>query len=99
MNEILIDMNAPEFQEGFFSLAKVEQVQLIKTFKKIRNLTWFQLYSDKGLKWEVILSKRTKTGDRIYSFRFSQKYRAIATRQGNSLRLLTLHVDHDSTYS
>jgi len=98
MAEIKIDMNCPEFQEDFFALEKTEQVALIKTLKKIRQLNWPQLYADNGLKWEAILSKQTKTGERIYTFRFSQKYRATALRQGDFLRLLTLHVDHDSAY-
>lgn len=98
MNDIKIDMNNPEFQQDFFGLEKNEQIALIKTLKKIRQLSWSMLYTDNGLKWEVILSKKTKMGERIYSFRFSQKYRATALREGKFLRLLTLHVDHDSAY-
>ena len=70
----------------------------IKSLKKISNLTWDELYRDQGLKWEVIISKATKTKVRIYSFRFSQKYRVLALREDCYLRLLTLHTDHDSTY-
>ena len=91
-------MNSPEFQSDFFNLEKNEQIALVKTMKKIRQLDWAQLYVDSGLKWEAILSKQSKEGNRIYSFRFSQKYRATALRQGDFMRLLTLHVDHDSTY-
>ena len=91
-------MNNPEFQHDFFELEKIEQAALIKTLKKIRQLNWSQLYSDKGLRWEAILSKQTITNERIYSFRFSQKYRATALRQDDFLRLLTLHADHDSAY-
>lgn len=98
MTEIKIDMNNPEFQKDFFNLEKEEQIALIKTLKKIRQMNWKSVYSDRGLKWEVILSKSTKSGERIYSFRFSKKYRAIALRESNYLRLLTLHVDHDSAY-
>jgi len=96
--EIKIDLNNPEFQRDLFNLEKAEQVALIKTLKKIRQLNWTQLYSDKGLNWEAILSKKTSTGERIYTFRFSQKYRATALREREFLRLLTLHVDHDSAY-
>lgn len=98
MIKIKIDMNNPEFQHNFFELEKIEQVALIKTLKKIRQLSWPQLYSDNGLKWETILSKQTSTGERIYSFRFSKRYRATALRQADFLRLLTLHIDHDSAY-
>jgi hypothetical protein len=95
---IKIDLNNPVFQNDFFSLEKNEQVALIKTLKKIRQLSWHQLYSDSGLKWEAIISKQSKTGQRIYSFRFSEKYRAIAFREDDFLRLLSLHVDHDGAY-
>lgn len=98
MSEIKIDMNNLEFQRDLFSLEKIEQIALIKTLRKISKLNWIQLYSDNGLKWEAILSKQTKSGEYIYSFRFSQKYQATAFREGHYLRLLTLHADHDSAY-
>lgn len=98
MTEIKIDMNNPEFQKDFFSLEMSEQLALIKTLKKITQMRWTALYSDNGLKWETILSKKTRSGMRIYSFRFSQKYRATAIREEHFLRLLTLHVDHDGAY-
>ena len=98
MTSIKIDLNHPVFQKDLFVLEKNEQVALIKALKKIHRLTWSELYSDHCLKWEVILSKQTKLGERIYSFRFSKKYRAVALREDDFLRLLTLHTDHDSTY-
>ena len=98
MSQIKIDMNSPEFQKDLFNLEKSEQTSLIRTLRKISQLSWDQLYKDKGLKWEAIISKKTKTDERIYSFRFSQKYRATAIRSGEFLRVLTLHVDHDGAY-
>lgn len=81
-----------------FSCKCLVHFRLALTLRKISNLTWDELYKDQGLKWEVIISKTTKTNDRIYSFRFSQKYRALALREEAYLRLLTLHPDHDSAY-
>ena len=98
MSNIKIDMNYPEFQSDFFKLGKTEQLALIRALKKIRQFTWSQLYTDAGLKWEVIHSKQSTVGDRVYSFRFSQKYRAVAIREDNFLRLMSLHADHDSAY-
>lgn len=98
MSKIKIDMNNPEFQRDFLNLEKKEQTALLRCLKKIHQMEWPQLYSDNGLNWETILSKRTPSGERIYSFRFSQRYRATALRQDDFLRLLTLHVDHDSAY-
>ena len=99
MASIKIDLNNPEFQRDLFAFEKNEQLALMKTVKKIHQLTWSQLYADHGLKWEAILTKQTKSGERLYTFRFSQKYRAVALRQDDFLRLLTLHVDHDSAYN
>ena len=98
MTSIKIDLNNPTFQHDLFHLAKTEQLALIKALKKIHRLSWSELYSDHGLKWEVVLSKKTKDGARLYTFRFSQKYRAVALRQDDYLRVLSLHSDHDSAY-
>ena len=98
MTKIKLDLNNLDFQQDLFSLEKNEQFALLKTLKKISQLHWEQLYMDGGLKWEEVTSKRFKSGNRLYSFRFSQKFRGIATRQGDFLKLLTLHTDHDSAY-
>jgi Golgi nucleoside diphosphatase len=94
---VKIDMNNLEFQRDFFALEKVEQTSLIKTLKKISNMTWNEIYVDKGIRWESITNP-TKFNQRIYSFRFSQKYRGLGYREGDFLRLLTLHPNHDSAY-
>ena len=70
----------------------------MKILKKISQLTWEQLYEDQGLKWELIRSKKGKQGEKLYSLRVTQKCRAVAIREGDYLRLLSLHSDHDSAY-
>ncbi|WP_236870439.1 hypothetical protein [Candidatus Bandiella numerosa] len=90
-------MNNPQFQADLFQLEKKQQTALLSTLKKIHKMTWEEVYSNRGLKWEIILSKQYN-GKRIYSFRFSQKYRGLALREDEYIRLLTLHVDHDSAY-
>lgn len=82
MTPIKIDMNNPEFQQDFFNLEKHEQSVLIKTLKKIRQMRWEKLHQDRGLNWEVILSKQSNTGAKLYSFRFSKKFRALTVREG-----------------
>ena len=98
MGKIKIDLNSPELQENLFSLEKSEQMAFLATLKKISQLTWQQLYVDKGLRWEMVSSKLTNAGQRVYSFRFSKKYRALALREGEILKVLSLHPDHDSAY-
>jgi hypothetical protein len=98
MQKIKVDLNNPGFQKDFFSLEKIELAALMNTLKKISQLSWSELYRDKGLKWEAVASKKTSERHQIYSFRFSKKYRALALRQGEFLRVLSLHLDHDSAY-
>lgn len=71
---------------------------MLSTLRKLTQLSWPQIYADRGLKWEAILSRRGPQGERLYSLRVSQKCRASALRDGAWLRLLTLHPDHDSIY-
>jgi hypothetical protein len=99
MSMIKLDLNNAQFQKDFLTLEKIELFALTKTLKKISKLSWPELYADNGLKWEAIINKHTKSGEKIYSFRFSQKYRATAIREGETMKILTLNIDHDSTYS
>jgi hypothetical protein len=94
---IKIDMNHAQFQSDLFSIQKIELNALVSTLKKISKLEWDQLHKDKGLRWEAIINP-IKSTKKIYSFRFSKKYRVLALRDGDFLRLLSLHVDHDSAY-
>jgi hypothetical protein len=91
-------MNYSKFQEELFELEKIEQRSFLNTLKKIKKLGWEDLYKDKGIRWELITSKKTTKGNPIYSFRFSKKYRATAYREKKHLVILGLFVDHDSAY-
>ena len=98
MTKIQIDVSNPQFKADLQNLEKQRRSALISQLEKISQLTWEQLYKDQGIKWEQIHSKKTTSGKKIYSFRYSQKYRAVALRDGNFLKLLYLPKDHDSTY-
>jgi hypothetical protein len=94
-----LDLNNPKFQENLFSLQKAERHAVLDTLSKISQLSWQQVYRDKGLKWEKIFSVRAPQGiDAIYSMRITQSRRATAYREGPYMRMLTVAVDHDSTY-
>ena len=95
---ILLDLNNPVFQRQLFKLTKNDQRNILNTLRKLVNMTWQQVYSDYGLKWEVILSKKGPGDNKLYSFRISKKFRGVAYRDGLWLRLLSLHPDHDSAY-
>jgi len=98
MSRILLDLNNPIFQQDLFVLSKSESVATLKILRKISQLTWEQLYKDQGLKWELIRSRQGNQGEKLYSLRVTQKCRAVAIREGDYLRLLSLHSDHDSAY-
>ena len=98
MARIVLDLNNPVFQEHWFALERQEALAVVATLRKIRNLEWDQLYRDKGLRWEAILSRTGPNGQRLYSLRITQRARAVAFRDGNTLRLLALHADRDSAY-
>ena len=95
---VRLDLNNPIFQRLLFSLSKSDQHNILNTLKKLANMTWQQVYTDHGLKWEAILSKRGPGGKRLYSFRIGKGFRGIAYRDGSWLSLLSLHPDHDSAY-
>ena len=96
---VILDLNNPTFQENLFSLQKAERHSALDTLSKIRQLSWQQVYRDKGLRWEKIFSVRAPQGiDAIYSLRITQSRRATAYREGAYMRMLTVAVDHDSTY-
>lgn len=95
---VQLDLNSPVFQRDLFALEKREQTVLLATLKRIRAMTWRQIYADPGLKWEAIHSRPGPNGQRLYSFRIGQAFRGVAYREGAWLRLLSLHPDHDSAY-
>jgi hypothetical protein len=93
-----LDLNNSTFQQALFALSKDEQHGVLSTLRKLSQLTWEQVYHDKGLRWEAILSREGPDGRRLYSLRISRACRAIAFRDGSWLRMVSLHPDHDSAY-
>ena len=95
---IQLDLNNPEFQANLFSLEKPEAWSVLKTLKLLQVMTWEQIQTSKGLRWELIQSRQGPDGQRLYSMRISQSCRAVAWRDGLWLRFLSFHPDHDSAY-
>lgn len=96
---VRLDLNNPVFQDHLFGLQKPERHAAMDTLRKIRQLSWGQLYRDNGLKWEKIISVKPPPGiETIYSLRITQSRRCTAYRDGDFTRLLTVAPDHDSTY-
>lgn len=96
---VRLDLNNPVFQEHLFGLQKPERNAALDTLRKIRQLSWSQVYRDNGLKWEKILSVKPPQGiDAIYFLRITQSRRCTAYRDVDFMRLLSISPDHDSTY-
>ena len=93
------DLNNPVFQRQLFALEKSQQLGVLATLRKLAGLRWPQVYRDRGLKREPIHFRTGPDGQRPYSFRIGQGFRAVAYRaDGGWLRLLSLHPDHDAAY-
>jgi len=96
---VRLDLNNPVFQRDLLGLQKAERHAALDTLAKLRQLNWVQVYRDKGLRWEKIISVRPPAGiDALYSLRLTQSRRAVAYRDGEFIRLLSIPPDHDATY-
>jgi hypothetical protein len=98
MARIRLDLNNPVFQEIWFDLERPEALAVLATLRKLYRMEWEQLHSDRGLRWEAIQSRIGPDGRRPYSLRVTRAVRAVAWREGDFMRLLSLHPDHDSAY-
>jgi len=95
---VRLDLNNPVFLRNLFSLSKEDQRQALTTLHKLFQMDWEQVYRDPGLRWEAIVSQVGPQGGRLYSFRMARGFRAVAYRQDDWLRIVSLHPDHDSAY-
>ena len=96
---VKLDLNNEIFQQNWLELDKTERNRVTDTLRKLRKLTWDQVYRDQGLKWEKISSVTPLKGiAAIYSLRITLSRRATAFRQGGFMRLLTIAPDHDTAY-
>lgn len=97
--KLQLDLNNVVFQENWLTLDKSERNRVTDTLRKLRQMTWNQLYRDQGLKWEKVVSVKPPKGiDAVYTLRITQSRRASAYRDGNFLRFLTIAPDHDAAY-
>jgi hypothetical protein len=72
--------------------------QVVASLGRERELDWNALYRHPGYQWEHIGHLKGPGGARVYSLRLSERIRAIGYRDGDFLRLVSLHPDHDSAY-
>jgi hypothetical protein len=95
-SRIRLDLNSPEFQDVFFRLELGELKQVVSSLGRLRALDWSGLYRHTGYHWEAIEHLKAPNDAKVYSLRLSQSQ--LAYRDGDFLRLISLHPDHDSAY-
>jgi len=97
-SRVRLDLNSPEFQDVLFGLETAELKQVVASLRRLGGIDWNDLYRHTGFQWEAIEHLRAPNGARIYSLRLSQRMRALAYRDADFLRILSLHPEHDSAY-
>ena len=97
-SRLRLDLNSPEFQDVFLRLPVAELEQVAASLARLRELDWNSLYRHTGYNWELLDHVKGPGGAKVYSLRLSQKIRAVGFRDGEFLRLVSLHPDHDSAY-
>jgi len=98
-HHVRLDLNSPEFLDVFLHLEQTELAQVVSSLERIKKLDWSMVYASKGLHWEAIDHLKAPGGkSEVHSVRLSQKMRALAFREGDLMRFISLHPDHDSAY-
>lgn len=101
---VICDLGFPRLQKELLDLEDSEFEQVEDIVKKIEQMTWDQIYKTssktqkRGLNWEIIEGQLTRSGKKIASIRISKKFRARVCRDGQFMRFISLHPDHDSAY-
>jgi hypothetical protein len=96
--KVQLDLNSGVFQRHLFHLEKDQQRAVLNTLQKLSEMTWEQVYKDRGLRWEAVVSRGGKQDEKLYSVRMGKGFRALVSRNGDFLRPVSLHPDHDSAY-
>ena len=88
-----LDLNYPPFQRELFELEAGEFRAVARNLRKLSSMSWNDVYADHGLKWEAVRSMPGR-----FTIRLSEKFRAVVAREGDFIRFMALHPDHDGAY-
>jgi hypothetical protein len=97
-SHIRLDLNSPEFLDVFFRLGPTELKQVVASLRRLQGLDLNLLYRHSGFRWEAIEHLTAPSGAKVYSLRLSQRIRALAFQDGEFLRFVSLHPEHNSAY-
>ncbi len=93
-----LDLNFPGFQNDLLRLEKKDLLAFIRTLRILSKMDFEQFRTSPGLNLEKLKAIKTRSGKPIYSIRVSRSFRATLTIEGDYLRFISLHPDHDSAY-
>lgn len=97
--KVELDLSSPTFLRDFLDLDKTELARVAKALRKVLGMEWVLFEAHPGFRWEALSQlPKAPNGSLMHSMRLTQKYRALAYRDGKFLRVLSLHLDHDSAY-
>ena len=102
---VRVDLKYPSFQDQLADLCLSELSEVLNSITKIQSMTWQQIWdtstktkgNKRGLNWEP-LDQKTSDGKTIASIRITGKHRSRVCRDGDWMRFISLHPDHDSAY-
>ncbi len=86
MTRLRLNLNNPESLGPWFRLERQERNELFTTLTKLHAMTWEQVFADRGLRWERLLSRQGTKGGALYTIRVTAKFRAVARRDDDWTR-------------
>ena len=91
-----LDFTKVDEKMGFSWVQSAEQSLFIDTFRKFEELTWDQIYADKGLDYKEYSGNLAKVykDKKTYKFRASEKIRCHGYRKNNSFVVIGFETDH-----
>jgi hypothetical protein len=90
---VLLDLNFPAFQDDLLGLDANELRPILKTLRKLKTLDWEAVYRDPGIKWEQVKEAKGK-----FAIRLSLRSRALVRPEGDYMRFVAIHTEHDAAY-
>jgi len=83
-----------EAKHGFSLVKKDEEKLFYKGLKKFSELSWTQISDDKGLYYKEYKGGFKNINDKIYEFRFSEKYRCFGYKKDDIFFVLRFELEH-----
>jgi hypothetical protein len=83
-----------ESKHGFSLVKKDDEKLFYKGLKKFSELSWTQISDDKGLYYKEYKGGFKNISEKIYEFRFSEKYRCFGYKKDDNFFVLRFELEH-----